>query len=538
MKKMLIVDDEYYFREGFKTLLPWEDYGYDMLLEAKNGAEALRLIEEETPDLMFLDISMPIMNGIELLRNLTAKGIYVDTVLLSGYSEFEYAKKAIQYGVKEYLLKPVVASDIKELFERLTNKDSARASETVNMDSIQRGIIRNKLFMDMVHGEFQQERARLFHEVVGIHMEAPCYSVMIFRIMRSTDWWNQTDMKVWRYGAKNLIRERFDDDLGYRLFDISNTDICCVLWAQGDGSAVNITKLKSIGASVVGAVYSNLGIKMHVGIGAICQKVKDIRASFSQAEQAVESQLLFHYDVIAYSEVMPLIDDVNIFKVEDKRKLLSALYINDTRTVAHIIHGVFKDIADTCASMFAVHNVISELSSILSEAKHHVKSINKKAEIALDTKIDLGQCTTLKEAASRVEQIYMEASRLIMEARPAKSTAMNTVEKTKQYIRGEYHRPDLSEMEIAKNMYVTRSYLCLIFKKETGTTIGHFLRDIRIQRAKELFKAGNTTVHYIAKQVGFADANYFSKSFKKQTGTTPSQYISIINSEKRDHEEI
>lgn len=120
--KIMIVDDEPVARSGIKNGIDWKKYGVDIVGEAVNGLEAYLLIQELNPHIIITDVKMPIMDGIELVKRVNAEMPYIKTIIISGYSEFEYAKQAITFGVEGYLLKPVDENELVELICGVTEK--------------------------------------------------------------------------------------------------------------------------------------------------------------------------------------------------------------------------------------------------------------------------------------------------------------------------------------------------------------------------------------------------------------------------------
>ena len=116
---LLIVDDEAQIRSGLRSIIPWEDYSVSVIGTAASGAEALDKIRYYEPDIVITDIQMPGMSGLELVRRAKKEQFDCSFVILSGYDEFEYARTAIKYGVKEYLLKPISIKDLTELISSL-----------------------------------------------------------------------------------------------------------------------------------------------------------------------------------------------------------------------------------------------------------------------------------------------------------------------------------------------------------------------------------------------------------------------------------
>lgn len=119
MYQLVIADDEYEIRHGLVNYFPWNELGFEVIGEAANGKEALDLVSEGNADVLLCDIQMPIMTGIEVIKEMHEQKSPVLTVFLSGYQEFHYAQSAIKYGVKNYILKPTNFSEITEAFSQI-----------------------------------------------------------------------------------------------------------------------------------------------------------------------------------------------------------------------------------------------------------------------------------------------------------------------------------------------------------------------------------------------------------------------------------
>ena len=118
MVKVFLVDDEIVIREGIRNSFPWEESGYTLVGEAPDGEIALPMIRDANPDILITDIRMPFMDGMQLCREVKRQMPWIGVVILSGYDDFTYARQAISLGVKEYLLKPVTAQELKEVLDR------------------------------------------------------------------------------------------------------------------------------------------------------------------------------------------------------------------------------------------------------------------------------------------------------------------------------------------------------------------------------------------------------------------------------------
>lgn len=143
--KLLIADDEDFIRNGMGNYIRAHSQRIDKIYLAANGQEALELIMLHKPDLMLLDIQMPIMNGLQVMEEADKAGILPKTIILSGYDEFKFAQKAIRYGVEEYLLKPCRSTEIlkrlDKIIDHLQGKSQEQASDTHNANRIVYGAL-------------------------------------------------------------------------------------------------------------------------------------------------------------------------------------------------------------------------------------------------------------------------------------------------------------------------------------------------------------------------------------------------------------
>lgn len=144
MWKLVIADDEPKIRRGIENILNWSEFGIEIVGQAEDGEIALEIIKENRPDIILLDINMPFLNGLDLLQKLKEIGNNGIVIIISGYDDFSYAQKALQFNVFDYILKPVSKKNIEEIIIKVTNKLIERGKENNYLEWVKRQLAENK----------------------------------------------------------------------------------------------------------------------------------------------------------------------------------------------------------------------------------------------------------------------------------------------------------------------------------------------------------------------------------------------------------
>ncbi len=193
MVKVFLVDDEIVIREGIRTSFPWESTEYVLVGEAPDGEMALPMIRDTKPDIVITDIRMPFMDGMELCRAIRSLMPWIGIIILSGYDEFEYARQGIQLGVREYMLKPVTAEELKQALDRVSEslrQEEREKERTARGRRSDETFVREKLLDALYHEDALEEDARSVVEQLrgmGVNIAAPCYAVIDAAFTPETD---------------------------------------------------------------------------------------------------------------------------------------------------------------------------------------------------------------------------------------------------------------------------------------------------------------------------------------------------------------
>ncbi|MBB3113769.1 two-component system response regulator YesN [Paenibacillus phyllosphaerae] len=354
MYKVMIVDDETLFRDYLRTKMDWEQHGFEVCCEARNGKEALGEAERTAPHLALVDINMPFMSGLELAEKLKEKFERMAIVFVTGHNEFEYMQKAVQIGVHDYLLKPFNRKELAAMLERV------------------------------------KPRLPVLEEAEAFEPEGHAVT-------------------------------------------------------KGDFNAAEVQE----------SLLLSLRMKDSEIIDELHKRLRTLRAYELQSDYA-------------YTMLMGLV---------------------------------------SLAVSFAAERGID---------------LDRVMEQALGSGDRLRSMQNWEEAEAWMLHLYRRLVQLTQDVRPTKSS--NLFQTAKAYIEKHYTDPELSAEQVAGAVFVDPSYLRKVFRKESGSSVVDLITYLRMKRAKELLLQGNMRLADVAAASGYSDPNYFSKSFKKRFGMTPTEY--------------
>lgn len=536
MYKVMIVDDEFYFREALKISLPWEKLGFEICGEAKNGNEALQKIQELKPDITIVDINMPIMDGLEFAKKLRERGIESKILLLTGHSEFSYAKQAVSLGVYNYLLKPVNEEELANCLCEMKSDIQKEANIKFEVEKLKKQVqeniplLKEKFLNDLIQGnsiiKSQEVASKIKYLKMSLHSKY--YQVAVVEVSYDENLeWNDEDMHLWLFAIKNItdeiLQEHFEFEMCY-----DRDDRLCIIACLNDNYMY--TPIEDTFERVKMLVNKYLKFPISIGIGNRKSDIYDVASSYKEAIVALKNKLTVgNNKVILYSSIDELELKLNLFTDEHRSQLLLCMRTGNSEEITMILTNIFRDVRGRnihCEILFVVCvEIVSVCMEIIAEMGISFKDIYKNSQMNIFEEIQLKQ--SIDEMEDWIKGIFTEAALYIKKNKTTKASQL--IEKVKKYIADNYQNDELDINKVAKSLFVNYGHICFVFKRDTGITINEYITEYRIKKAKELIDSGHQIVFGVAEKVGYADANYFSKCFKKYYGLTPSKYIEIVS---------
>jgi len=525
MVRLLIVDDEEEIRTGIRDLIDWETNGIQVCGEASSGMEALKCVDETEPDIMLVDIRMPIMSGLEVIESLSSGKQHIKTIILSGFDDFLYAQKALKLGTFDYLLKPCRPEEIldtvlkaKALIEAERKKKEVLSRYKLQL-SESLPILKEKFLTRLVKGEYKyigNIKTKFEFFKMGIHPGN--IKVGIVRIddyFSMLNRFSNEDMELMKFAVKNITGELIGSRFNCDVFE-SNDDIIAIINIDEEQKS----SFQSILDEIRQKIKSFLGFAVSIGVGNYYSSIDDLQHSYDEALEALEIRFFSGEDcVIHYEDISCFEEMKNSFPLIEERDILNCIKFGNEKNL-HLQFEAF----------------FSEISSKSNSKEHFLKSgmallfsiYHLCIEKGIDTDEFWGQYSPFDEIAKldtvgKLKAKLWDIVKFAYDKFNNKKNSNKLIELATKFIKQNYYK-DIGLDTVAHEIYITPGYVSLLFKQSLGTNFVDYLHKTRIEKACEILKDIRLKTYEVSTSVGYNDEKYFTQIFKKYTGMTPTQY--------------
>lgn len=531
MIKVMIVDDEKTIREGVKKAIDWQRYGMEVVAVLASGAEALDAIERDPPDIVLLDIILNDIDGLEVLDLVRRKYPGVFVILISGYDDFEYARRAIELSAYCYLLKPI---DIGQLLEKLLQVreaieqrlDKLKKDKELN-DRLKESIpiIRDNFFLDLVSGKYASVDSIVKKaEFLGVDLKARQYAVAVLEFHNQGKG-NEYDRNLIKFAAMELCIDAFSG--AYLCHPFNMEDRIGLLICADELQQENI---RAVCGGIMDDMNVKLGVPLTIGIGRPQEEPLSIPYSYREALEALEYKILMGLNRVIDSEIIyqssnKKLEHNLIKEIFHKRgdELKVALKTMNRHTVESITLDIVSALRVSIDSNIRNHGRdLLLLSGYLSVV---AVDLDVDIENVLEEGKELYGAFKSQETMEKIhERILLFFSR-VMDELMSKQENSNSlyVGKALKIIKEKLHE-EISLSAIADALYLSPNYLSRIFKQEVGESFIEYTVRVKMNEVKRLLEQSPQKVYEIANILNYKDVNYFSKTFKKFFGVSPSEY--------------
>ena len=516
MYRVLIVDDEALIRRGIKNSVNWNELGIEMVAEAADGVEALSQVIENVPDIVLLDINMPRMNGLDFANIVKKQYPNISIIIITGYSDFEYARSALRAGVDDYILKPVTKERIAEIIKSQLNTIEERKLNGMAQSYSERdaaaGILNSVLRGDAMA---EAEIPRLC-SMLDWKPQSKVFFAIIRDYLSSCELWNDGHAdSLAHFSILNIAGEILEPHACGLSFTTYRGEMALVM---------NCTrgKCQELLQKIEYNVLSFLEIPIDTAVSGI-GNIDELAALREQALEGLDYAFaLSGKGVIFYDEIKKFKGEEVHYPVNTEKELLAQMYSGDMEKSLELIERFFDEISSQYPSVSQCRNVLLRLIMKISGTMESVSTRSGEALVKpIDPLAVLDSFQTLEDARLWVKKVYGDTYTYLA---GMKSRSKQLYYKIKAYIEDNYNDCSLNLKKCSEDIFLSSNYISMILKKETGKAFVDCLNEYRIERARELLSAPNSKVYEVSTHVGFTHPTYFSSVFKKITGKTPSQY--------------
>ncbi|OAB75898.1 response regulator transcription factor [Paenibacillus crassostreae] len=511
MFNVLIVDDEPSIREGLKTIINWEECGYKVIDTASNGREALAKFQQLRPDLTIIDIRMPGMTGLEVIGQIRQEYSSGRFLILSGYADFDYAKRAIVFGVDGYLLKPVDEDELVDELQRI-HLSLSKGRELQQRNAEDDHYLRSHMVEDFLFHESEQGN---YDNVVNLGLLWNSFQIILIEVHGQA-----FGGSMYLNALKGKLTEYFEQTERAIVFS-AGTNIGLLLndIVEGEQRAEALYEELS-------KITMDWGWDVYAAAGQAVKEIGELGTSYSSATE------LLHYRFLFEHKRVMLIDDLQVMRVkfdnqlvvsqvdeiELSDKLYYALDIRSKEAVWRVMEEIEQRIVSIRSSEQTMKSLYVQILTIvmnkLSNSNPELNPIIQQYSVFIS---GLYQQDTLKELRQlTIDHLSNLIDRL---GGISKDTVLKQMI---DFIKRNYNENLKLEL-LAEVFNYNSAYLGKLFKNYTGEQFNTFLDKIRIDKAKDLLTAG-LKVHQVASRVGYANVDYFHSKFKKYTGVSPSSF--------------
>lgn len=532
--KVLLVDDELPILTNLQKVLPWDEMELDLAATARNGAEALLAVESIRPDLVLCDIRMPVMDGIAFLKEARRRGAACGILMLTGYQEFEYARTAIQYGVKDYILKPIDYEQLERSVRDAADDIRSRRREQLDRQQKDRQWDRvarlayEKVLYDVLMGFPPEGAHRLLadEETWGEDTRYHVLLVDVDQYSRVSVHWNEQERKLWNFAVGNVLQEALAVyDVSYVPLHAREGEWCIVVPWRAGAVPASEERVRLWLRTLQSAVADN--VKLSVSVGAYPRTVP--LSSLSETYKKLQRSFLRHVGanrlvvVAEESAEPPSIAGEEPDAVEASwwtliEGIVSGLRGQDREAIRTSFAGLQRAIVGESdrglvkAEHF-LHYVVIHLLRELRE----MDVLSPEEEAAVWKKLQ--HSVSLKDMMESIAQLIEQAAA----ASSNKKSSELLMMAAKDYI----HRrlsSDLGVEELADRLGISCSYFSLLFKNHFGETFVEYVTKQRMEHAKSLLLLTDKSIAKVGAASGYAERRYFTKVFQRYTGMTPSEF--------------
>jgi two-component system, response regulator YesN len=527
--KLAVIDDIRSVVEMVATRIPWEQYGIEVVGKARDGEEGLAMVERCRPDIVLTDIRMPKLDGLAMTERILQMLPDCRIIILSGYTDFEYARKAVSLGATEFVKKPFTVQEIVDVALKAKSQWLEAEERRTSLEHLKKQIqssmpaLRQEHLNMLLKHHSSEARALELWSFLELDMpprELTAVAIEIDDYERNYSNQSVQEIELVRFSLQNIIEETIRSHCPGRstLLRESPRRFVVLLHAADRAEALRIAE--TCCAHI--AQYTKLTVS--IGVGHAAAGITELSESYRQAIAALSyhfysgGNAVLHYDEVPRK---PAMQASYSFKLEET--LVFALQSGNRERVQETLQKLVHELAEQrpqpereqAVSTFVVWASVIHRTLLDLLPAHKLNALEDQIRM-----IRLGTDGSLRQLTGMLLELADEGCRLIVAER--RNDSQKFIRQAIEYMHAHLGE-ELTVNRCARIVSLSGGYFANLFKRETGMTFNQYVTQERLERAKKLL-IQNVPVQDIAAELGYEHRRYFSDVFKKHTGMTPSEF--------------
>jgi two-component system, response regulator YesN len=526
---LLVADDEAIVRSAVVSMIKKGAPKLGPIIEAASGDEAISVARQSRPNIILMDVKMPGVNGLDAMRAIRAESANTKVIILTAYDEFSFSQEALRLGAVDYLLKPVRPSVLLSVLERTQKQceieeESQKESEQVATrlrDALP--LVEDRLVWDLINGP---ETPRLVVERILCHLDKSVRkpAVMVVDVDHFSQATSRMDQE--RIGRlcsliTDIVRRVVGDPERCLVSHLRPGVVAAIVSTEDRLST--ITEIRSLGHAVRSAVEAAAPVTVTVGIGHAYNELGQVRASYNEAVRAQWHRFYYgtnsviHFDDIKSLDIAP-----RPYPVQLERELITQVRHGERERSKGLLCQIVDHLLETPDELPEIIPTRAlELAALLSRAVIDSGApATEVLKVSHQIAMELGQLKTGDDV-----RLWAERSLgLLMDQVPCGDNGDRLVDAALDHMRGHLSTVGLELKDVARANHVSASHLAHLIKAKSGASFLKHLTRLRMEEALRLLSTTDLTISTIATMVGYEDAAYFHRVFRREVACTPSSY--------------
>ncbi|MCQ6559559.1 response regulator [Paenibacillus mendelii] len=529
MYRVIIVDDEAVIRQGIKKILQRFAPKWEIVGEAEDGISGLQQILRLQPDLAILDIRMPGLTGIECCEQIAVQAPRIHRIILTAYQEFQLAKQAIHHGVLEFITKPLDREELLQTLLKVEALVDGERQEQAQLSSLQHTVrqaapLAQQLYYHQFLFGYDSHELEQFLVDTGYSVPYKQDNAQVVLLAVSPDWiekdtFSPFDVELFMYALTKFVQEWYADQPHAFILQDHAGQLIVILQYAADSAAPAEQLAAQLASGLKQGIRDYFKRTATIGISSI-HSFADTPKAYQEASLAVTYRIVYGGDQVLSHHALHSERNIPVHLLELMETSLEHLMQGSEQAAYEVLDEVTSSggLGPIELKRIIVHYML-RLAVQIKEMDQDINQISGKSlQVWLS---ELESTVTRDSLMEKIKAMIHEICRLILQERSHLDLPL--AEKAKQHVR-DYLSEGVSLQSVADYLGMNASYFSRWFKYSTNGNFVDFLKECRIEKAKELISQGTHNLQEISKLIGYADVKHFYRVFKERTGYSPSEY--------------